>query len=157
MKRRALVVGVGRPRFGDDALGLEVAKKLQEPLAELARVVLDPSTGWEALDAIGDEDLLILIDAAESSPRLPPGASCRLDYPESADAIADYKPRGTHTLSIDSMLQMAAALGRLPNKVWIYLVAGARFHPETDLSPPVAAAAEHLARRIEADLRRYRR
>jgi hydrogenase maturation protease len=153
VKPRALVVGVGRPRFGDDALGLEVAQKLQEPLAGVARVVLDSSTGWEALDALGGEDLLILIDAAESSPRLPPGASCRLDYPDSADAIADYKPRSTHTLSIDSMLQMAATLGRLPKDVWIYFVAGARFHPETDLSPAVAAAAEQLAQQIEADVR----
>ena len=155
MKPRALVVGVGRPRFGDDALGLEVAQKLKEPLADVARVVLDASTGWEALDALGDEQLLILIDAAESSARLPPGASCRLDYPDSAGAIAEYKPRSTHTLSIDSMLEMAAILGRLPKQVRIYLVAGARFHPETDLSPPVAAAAAELVQKIEADLRAH--
>ena len=77
MKPRALVVGVGRPRLGDDALGLEVAQRLKERLAGTVRVVLDPSTGWEALAALGDEPLLILIDAAESSPRLPPGESCR--------------------------------------------------------------------------------
>jgi hydrogenase maturation protease len=146
---------VGRPRFGDDALGLEVATQLEDSLADVARVVLDPSTGWEALEAIGDEDLLILIDAAESSSRLAPGASCRLDSPDSADAIADYRPRSTHTLSIDSMLQMAATLNRLPPHVWIYLVAGDHFHPETDLSPPVAAAASRLAQRIEADLRGF--
>ena len=154
MNGPVLIVGVGRPGFGDDALGLVVADRLTEPLADVARVAVDTSTGWQTLDLIKDKRLLVLIDAAEHNERLQAGRWLRLDYPGASGAIADYKLRDTHTLSIDSMLRMGRTLGRLPADVWIYVVAGRRFQPESELSASVAAVIDPLAAQIEADVRR---
>jgi len=131
-----LVVGVGRPSFGDDALGLVVADRLKERLTDVARVIIDASGGWEMLDAIEDEELLILIDAAEENERLRAGCWLRLDYPNAIGAIVDHKLRDTHTLSVASMLRIGQTLGRLPADVWIYVIAGHDHHGNIRLLLP---------------------
>ncbi|MBI3944880.1 MAG: hydrogenase maturation protease [Armatimonadetes bacterium] len=150
----ALVIGVGRPGFGDDALGLTAARALEPRLTGAVRVVAD-GTGLAALSAVEGEELLVLIDAAESGAGLPAGQWRRLRYPQDAPAFADSHLRTTHTLAVDSALAVAAALGRLPDEVWVYALAGERFAPETSLSAPVSAALCRFVEEIEADVRNW--
>ncbi|UCD30182.1 MAG: hydrogenase maturation protease, partial [Planctomycetota bacterium] len=111
------------------------------------------STGWETLNAIKNEGLLILIDAAEENELFPAGQWCRLDYPHTNEVIINYKLRDTHSMSIDSMLRMGHALGWLPPEVWIYVIAGKCFQPEAGISPSVAKAINQIAGQIESDIR----
>ena len=155
MSNGALVVGVGRTRLGDDAVGIEVADRLRKSLAGLARVIVDASTGWEALNAIEDERLLVLIDAAQENEQLPVGSWRRFEFPNDQETIVKYSLRDTHTMSVDSMLRMGRALDWLPSRVWIYVIAGRCFQPETDLSPSIAAIIEPVAAQIETDIRSW--
>jgi hydrogenase maturation protease len=155
MSDRVLIVAVGRSKFGDDAIGLVIAGKLQRLLGDVARVVIDKGGGWETLEVIDEESLLILIDAAEENVRLPAGSWCRIKFPEHADAIECCRLRDTHTMSVGAMLEMGGTLGRLPRDVWIYAVAGERFAPETDLSPRVSRIVDQVAERVTRDVRSW--
>lgn len=136
-----LIVGLGRPRHGDDAIGLNIVADLDSRLRGVARCVADPS-GWGLLDAIDGVDLLILVDAAQAHEALPAGSWRRIDYHREPSLLADSGLRGTHSADLASILEMARALGTLPENVWIYAVAGDRFEPESEPSEAVMSAAE---------------
>lgn len=155
MNEGVLIVAIGRPALGDDAVGILVGGKVRDRIGALARVLLDTGSGWEALEAVDQQGLLILIDAAEETGSLPAGCWCRIKFPEHAEAIACCKLRDTHTLGIASMLKMGEKLGRLPPEVWIYAIAGERFAPETDPSPSVGGIIDRVADRIASDVRSW--
>jgi hydrogenase maturation protease len=149
-----LIVGAGRLRHGDDAVGIFVARQAARRLAGLACAQVDLS-GWDTLDALNDRRLLIVVDAAEPRADFPPGQWLRIDYAASPDALEACRLRDTHTAGVDAMLRLAGALGRLPPVVWIFAVAGERFAPEERFSPAVRQSAMGLAAQIEADVRAW--
>ncbi len=149
-----LIVGAGRVRHGDDAVGILVARLAARRLAGLAFALVDLG-GWDTLDALDDRKLLIIVDAAESRADFPPGSWLRIDASASSEALAACNLRDTHTAGVYSMLQLARTLGRLPPVVSIYAIAGQRFQPEQRMSPPVRQAASQVAARIEADVRAW--
>ncbi len=151
--RPIVVVGIGRPRFGDDALGLLAAKALEEPLAGIAQVVADPGSGWAAVQEAEGRDLLVLVDAAEARGALPAGRWMRMRYPD--PALAACGLRDTHTAGVEAMLEIAALAGCLPPETWVYAMAGERFAPETDLSPSTAAGLGPLVEQIVMDVRAW--
>lgn len=149
MSHRVLIVGIGRPSLGDDALGLVAAARLRERLAGAAAVIADAGTGWDALHALGEAHRCVIIDAAQAeASRFPPGRWCRLRYPDQAAALANVPLRNTHSMGTAGLLAMAATLGWLPEETWVYALAGERFEPETGLSPAVAAALDTFVSEI---------
>ncbi len=149
-----LIVGAGRVRHGDDAVGILAARLAARRLSGLACCLLEQS-GWDTLDALQDRRLLVIVDAAEPTEQLPAGHWSRLDFSASPDALAGCPLRDTHTAGVGSMLRLARALGRLPAEVWIYAIAGERFAPETPLSVPARAAALQVVARIDSDIRAW--
>jgi len=155
MTKRILIVGVGRQNLGDDAAGIEIAARLRERAGDIAHFVLDSGSGWDALDAEGEIDLLVLIDAAQGTKCLPAGEWRRIEYPRQASVIEECALRETHTMSVESMLRLARQLDRLPGEVWIYAVAGKRFEPESGLSPEVQSVMDEVTDCIEKDVRAW--
>jgi hydrogenase maturation protease len=152
---RILVIGIGRPQCGDDAAGLLAVTRLRERAGCAARVVCAAGTAWDLLDALEDEDLLIIVDAAEPHEQCPPGRWLRFFYPADADFLVTCRFAGTHVEGLADVLALAGALGRLPPETWIYALAGLQFVPETDLSTPVVAVLPLLIEALEADTRRW--
>ena len=149
-----LIVGAGRVRHGDDAVGILVARRAARRLAGLASVLVDLG-GWDTLDTLDGRRLLIIVDAAETRAQLPVGRWIRIDFTASPGALTDCPLRDTHTAGVDAMLRLARALDRLPPIVWIYAIAGERFAPEERVSPAVRKAALEVAAQIEADVRAW--
>lgn len=155
MSARILIVGIGRPQFGDDNAGLLAAGLLAGRLAGTAHVVADATGGWNALLSPEPLDLLVVIDAAEASEGLPAGGWCRLRYPEDAGALAACRTCDTHSAGLAALLELAAALRNGAGKTWVYALGGEQFAPETEPSPAVAAALERLVRQVEEDVRGF--
>ncbi|MDH7568208.1 MAG: hydrogenase maturation protease [Armatimonadota bacterium] len=155
MRHPVLVLGIGRPRFGDDAVGPGAAEKVRVLLATSVRVAIDGGSGWSALHSLDGEELLVLVDAAEASARMPPGAWLRLQYPADSPAIDQCLRRNTHTFGLASVLRVVETLGCLPPHVWLYVMAGQRFTPETEMSPEVEAALPQMVRAIVSDVRHW--
>lgn len=150
----AVVIGLGRPQYGDDALGLLAAAVLAERLAGVARVSADGS-GAVLLDGAPGAGLLVLVDAAHSGARLPAGHWQRLRYPRDAARLKQCPLRDTHAPGLGAVLALAHALDLLPGDTWLYAVGGTRFAPECPLSAAVAASLPALTTEIERAVRRW--
>ncbi len=62
----SVIVGIGNPLFGDDAIGLEVVKKLKEKNKEKnVDIKLCTAGGLELAEIIADYDLAIIVDAVK--------------------------------------------------------------------------------------------
>jgi hydrogenase maturation protease len=131
-----LVLCFGNPDRGDDAAGALVAQQLNLPVCEPA-AILDLSASAH----------VILVDTVVTGSA--PGTIHMWDA--SARPLAREPFRcSTHALGVAEAVELARALGRLPERVTIYGIEGSRFeHGEAPL-PAVAAAARQLARILSA-------
>jgi hydrogenase maturation protease len=162
---RALVVGLGSPDRGDDAVGPEVAAALARTAAGrgLAGVTVveheDPTALVDLLeptdptDPTGTWDAVIVIDAVRSGAA--PGTLTVLDVGADGQRFAalgarlDPGPAGTHGFGLAGAIELARALDRLPRRVVVVGVEAAGFEHGAPLSDPVRAA---IPRAVEVAL-----
>ncbi len=150
---RVLVVGLGSPDRGDDALGALVAAAVTHDLPAGARgttLVVDHEDPTALLDLLerGPDaqrpDMLVVVDAVRGAG--PPGRVITLDVgPGGSDEAAlhrhlDPGPAGTHGFGLAGAVELARVLGRLPARVVVVGVSAEQFEHGTALSPPVAQA-----------------
>ncbi len=148
---RTLVLGLGNPILGDDAIGWRIAEALQ-------KLLQDPSTEVDFLDRGGlslmerlvGYDRAVLIDAISTGSH-PVGTVCHFSLEELPDPAA-----GHLASSHDTTLQTALELGRqlglpLPTRIEVIGVEARRdFEFNDRLSPEVEAA---LPEAVQAALR----
>jgi len=142
--RLTAVIGVGNDRRGDDAAGLEVVRRLRAHASDGVRIVECADDPLGIIDAWEGADDAIVIDAVRSG--APPGT---LHVLEGAQLKGQsLKLRGsmsTHAFGVVDAIELARALGRLPERVRIYGIEGESFVMGSGLSPAVARAVERLA------------
>jgi len=143
---RLLVVGLGRPDRGDDAVGPIVARRfagLRVPGIRLLERE-DPTSLIELWDPEeGRADLAIVVDAVRS--REVPGTLTILETgsqrnPLPADAWARTGRCGTHPFGLAESVELARTLHRLPRRVVLVGIEAATFEQGAPLSAAVAAA-----------------
>lgn len=148
---RRLVIGVGNQYHGDDAAGLEIARRIRA--ADVSSVEVQECTGSvvELLDSWHGRPLVVLIDAVQSG--FPPGTVHRFD------ALAEVLPAffagqvSSHGLGVPECIELARALDRLPKGLIVYGIEGAVFELGAALSPEVEAVMDEAADRIVTELR----
>jgi 1-phosphofructokinase len=147
--RSVLVIGVGNQLRGDDAAGLEVARRLGGVPATVAvRVYEGEAIGllelWHGVDAV------VLIDTVRSGS--PAGTIHRFDA--GATALPAVLGRSSsHTIGVAEAIELARTLGTLPPEVVVYGVEGAVFDAGADLSGAVAGALDGLAEAVRREAR----
>jgi hydrogenase maturation protease len=147
-----LVVGVGHPDRGDDAAGWLVAERLRDrfgdlPEVEVRQLSADPAAlltvpAWDTAAHV------VLVDAIVTG--APPG-SVEVLGPD--QPLPSPRASGTHDLDLVATLQLADALGRLPQDLTIVGIEGVRFGVGDLPSPAVVAAAERVAGALAGELR----
>jgi hydrogenase maturation protease len=147
-----LVVGIGHPDRGDDAVGWLVAERLRDRLADLPDVqVVRSSADPAALltqAAWNEAHHVVLVDAVVTG--APPGT---VEVRGGEQPLPSPRSSGTHDLGLAATLQIAKALGRVPPDLTIVGVEGARFGIGDLPSPAVIAAAERVAVALDAEVR----
>jgi len=136
---RRLVVGLGNPNRGEDGVGLEAVRRVQS--APTCRIMCC-SDLWQLWDRA---DEIILVDAMCSGAQ--PGTVRRFE------AHADPLPTGgfvsTHALGPAEAIELARALGRLPNRVIVYGIEVGVVGPGHGMSKEVREAARKVAEEID--------
>ena len=136
--KRVLVAGVGNIFLGDDAFGVEVARRLLAQAVPAGVKVVDFGIrslhlAYEMLD--GGYDLTVVVDA---SPR---GGVPGTIYLIEPDLQADRSPAAAdgHAMNPDSVFASVRALGGDPGRVLIVGCEPARVEDGMGLSPEVTA------------------
>ena len=143
------VVGVGNDLRGDDGVGLEVARRLEGTLPADVRLLECEGEPVSLLDAWQGCDVAILVDATVSGKE--PGLVRRLLAHE-APLPPELQRASTHLLGVAEAVELARALGRLPERTIVYGIEGGCFDTGTALSEPVAAAVDTVADAIRREL-----
>ena len=144
MNRQALVIGIGNPDRGDDAVGVEVARQVAaEHLEVLTLEFDDPS---EALDAWDPEDIVVIADAIRSGGD--PGDIHVFDVLEKKLPTGNWSAGGTHALGLAAVVELARALDQLPRRLVVVGVEAAQFDHGTPMSDAVEAAVPVAAEAV---------
>jgi hydrogenase maturation protease len=144
-----LIIGLGNEYRGDDAVGLVVARRLAGAAREGVRVREESGEGTALIESWQDADTVILIDAVHSGAK--PGTIHRLDA--HAQPIAKKFFRfSTHAFGLAEAVELARALGRLPQWLIVYGVEGKRFEAGVGLSPEVEEVVGKVVERVLAEL-----
>jgi len=149
MSARALVIGLGNPDRGDDAVGLHVARRVAA--RGVPGVAVEEAGGdtLALLDRWAGVGRVVLVDAA--APIGLPGRIHRLD-PLAGPLPRDLALGSTHAFGLAEAVELARTLGLLPRRMTIFAIEAAGFDPGAALSPAVAAAVDPVAGRIVAEL-----
>lgn len=151
----ALVVGLGSPDRGDDAVGPLVARAVAAAGVPGVEVVEqeDPTA---LVELCCGRDLLVVVDAVRSGAE--PGSVMVLEVGAGSGPLSEAAWRctgrgGTHAFGLGPAVELARALGRLPERVVVVGVEAESFEHGEPLSPAVAeavqAAAETVRRAVE--------
>jgi hydrogenase maturation protease len=143
------VVGVGNALRGDDAVGLEVARLLDGTLPEGVRLVECEGEPVALLSSWEDCDAAIVVDATESGAE--PGTVRRLEAHDGPLA-PELQRASTHLLGVADAVELARALGRLPERTIVYGIEGGSFDTGAPLSHAVRSAAAAVAESIRREL-----
>jgi len=141
-----LVIGIGNADRGDDAVGLDVARKVRDAAPAGVTVTELDGDQLALLDAWDGAADVYVVDATCSGGA--PGDVCRFD--SSVPLGGRFTHRGTHLFSLAEVIELARALNRLPARLTGYGIEGARF----DLGAPLSTEAEAAARAVAEQILR---
>jgi len=146
-----VILGVGNDLRGDDAAGLEVVRLIRSRAVRSGVAVGErPGDPLGLIEAWSGCAGAVVVDAMRGGSGQP-GAIRRHDAgraPLPAGAVG----RGsTHAAGVAEAIELARTLGRLPPRVIVYAVEGARFELGAGLSAPVRAALPALAAAVRAE------
>jgi hydrogenase maturation protease len=141
--RSVLVIGVGNAVRGDDAAGLEVARRLADLDRESGiEVRAHEGDGVGLLELWDGAEAIVLVDSACSG--AVPGTIHRIDA-SSARVPVPLRPASTHALGVAEAIELARAMETLPSTVIVYGLEGSLYETGSSLSEHVAPAIDLAA------------
>ena len=140
-----LVIGIGNPDCGDDAIGPLVARLLVGHVPPEVAIVERAGNMLGLIDDWSGRDHVVLIDAAAPITTL--GSIHRIDLMRESLPIG-LSLASTHGFGVADAVELARALRQLPERLIVYAVEGCRFEPGAPQSPEVVAAAQRVAARV---------
>lgn len=145
----ALVIGVGHRFRGDDAVGPLVADRIADLVAARGlsgvEVIEHHGEGTDLMERWSGHARVVVVDAtcAEADA----GTVRRWDA-AAAPLPAGLFPKGSHVFGLAEGVEMARLLGRLPERMTIFGIAGLAFTAGAPLSPQVDLAADRVASEV---------
>ena len=136
MTRPAIVIGIGNPERGDDAVGIQVARQVAVERHDVLTLEFDDPS--EALDAWGPEDTVIVTDAISSGGA--PGDIHVVDVAEQKLPAGNWSAGGTHALGLAAAVELARSLDLLPRRLVVVGVEAGRFGHGARISDAVLDA-----------------
>jgi hydrogenase maturation protease len=151
--RGPLVIGLGSPDRGDDAVGPMVGRAVATHLPTVR--VIDREDPTALLDVWEGHDPVVVIDAVCSGS--PPGTVHRLETGQAGPPLpertrAHLARGGTHAIGLGEMVEIGRALGQLPDRLVVVGVEAESFDHGAPLSTAVAAALPAAVARVREAL-----
>jgi hydrogenase maturation protease len=143
------VLGIGNAWQGDDAAGLFAARRVRDLApagVDVRELEGEPVSLVEAWDGGGE---VFVIDAVRSGS--PPGTVHRIDASHEP-LPATLSAASTHTLGVGEAIELARALGRLPERLVLYGIEAESIAAGAELTPSVSAGVDEAVERLLGEL-----
>jgi hydrogenase maturation protease len=146
-----VIIGIGTPYRGDDAVGHVVASRLAKELGAQTRIrlLLEHGDGSRLLAAWKSAEVVVLIGATLSGAE--PGTLYRIDA-MSQPLVSAWWRCATPAFGVAEAIELARRLHELPARLLVYGIEGASFATETPLSKAVEHAIPAALSQMRHDL-----
>jgi hydrogenase maturation protease len=149
-----VIVGMGNVLFGDDGVGIVVARSLARILGNTPGVSVE-ETGWGGLriiDLLAGHQRAFIVDALQSGVK-PPG---HLHTFDGSELVHSVRMVSYHDVNFATAVEFARQVGiPMPGTIIVHAVEVERTDSFSEsLTPAVAAAVEPCVKRILSELRR---
>lgn len=146
-----VVIGIGNPYRGDDAIGWAVVEALSKKSAIHTLKLRGDIV--ELMDVFVKYPSVYIVDAC-SSDKDPAGTFQRIDV-HRQPLWVENNQTSTHGFSVSQAVALAKNLDELPARLIIYAISGDNFSMCEKISPPVAQAIDKVVQAIlnEEDIR----
>ena len=147
--RRVLVIGVGHPQRGDDALGWHLVDALRDRVPPNVEMRALSGEATALLEAWATADAVVVVDAMMSNSD--PGRIRRFD------AIREALPRSgfgvsSHGFGVVEAIELGRRLDALPGSLIILGVEGRDFNLGAPLSPPVLRSLDEVGEAVLSEI-----
>jgi hydrogenase maturation protease len=146
-----VIIGVGHPYRGDDAVGHVVAGCLAKELGEQGqiRLLLEPGEGTRLMAAWKSAGIVILIDATLSGAE--PGTLYRIDAVHQS-LVHTWWRCTTPAFGVAEAIEFARLLHELPAHLLVYGIEGASFATGAPLSEAVERVIPKVLLQVRHDI-----
>jgi hydrogenase maturation protease len=139
---RRLLLGLGNPVRGDDVAGLLVARSVRRRRPGGVEVLELEGEPVDLIDAWEGAGLTLVADAVVSGGE--PGQVHRIDA-GAGPLPASLCGPSSHALGLAEAVELGRALGRLPRRLILFGIEGARFEVGAEPGQAVLGAVERVA------------
>jgi len=144
------VIGVGNVWRGDDAVGLQAARRLRERLGLSVEVIEAEGDDLALLDLMEGAEHIILIDAVRGGGQ--PGTTVRLNL-STESRWGTVVPCSTHAMGVADAVDLARALGRLPKQIILYGIEIESVESGAPLSGSVREGLDKVVEQVYREVR----
>jgi hydrogenase maturation protease len=138
---RPLIIGIGNDLRGDDAVGLQIARRLAAEKPSAWDVCEGNGDALTLIEAWQGREAVIIVDVTQAVGA--PGTVRRLDA-NAGPLNAIMNDVSSHGLGLGYSLELARSLAKLPKHCIVVVVEGADFSIGNSLSPEVALAIPEI-------------
>jgi hydrogenase maturation protease len=149
---RIVVIGVGNTYRGDDALGVEVARRVRPLVPDGVDVVERDGEPSGLIDAWENADVAVVIDAVCSRDGQPGGLH-RVELDQEV-RLGSVRAISSHRAGPGDAVELARVLDRLPERLVLFGVEGRSFSHGRGLSPEVEASIPMVMRHVLEEVSR---
>ena len=148
---KPLVIGIGNPDRGDDAVGPRVVEHLRASSPADLELRTVRGDMLALFDCWADARTVVLVDAMQSG--APSGTVKRIDASAGEVGAELGSFVSTHAFSLAEAIALARSLGRLPERLLVYGVEAVNLEPAAPLSAAVERAVPAVAEAILEEAR----
>jgi hydrogenase maturation protease len=137
-----IIIGIGNPDRGDDAVGLHVIQCLAERLPPEIRIVENHGDIGHLATAIENASHAVVVDAVCSGAE--PGTIHEFDAADTP-LPSRYFRCSTHAFGVAETIELMRSLDRLPKTLLVYGIEGWDFVTGAELSEEINASIDETA------------
>lgn len=142
---RRRIIGIGNEYRGDDAAGLQVARRLKSVVEGSTEVIEHSGEGASLIESWRGAVTVLLVDAVSSG--APAGTIHRFDLID-GPLPNPWRCYSTHAFGVIEAIELSRALGELPPSLIFHGIEGKRFSLNPGLSDEVERAVDHLVQSL---------
>ncbi len=153
-RKRLLVLGVGNPLAGDDAIGIEIVKRLKKlKLPKEVDVIEGGTLSFQLINFFDNYDKIVVVDAVKSGKK--PGSVVKIEMKDLIESIS-VSVASSHDFSFFTVAKALSMIRKIPEIVVVGIEVEnlESFEPSDSVKKSLDEAVKKILEEIDHSLNR---